>query len=128
MEAREELVQEVIANAFRTWRRLVQQGKEAVAYATPLAQYAIRQVRSGRQIGSPQNAKDILSPQARRVHGISIERISRRCPNSGVWDALLVEDRKAGPAQTATARIDLHQWLGNLSRAQPQDRARFGAG
>ena len=35
-EAREELVQEVIANAFRTWRRLVEQGKESVAYATPL--------------------------------------------------------------------------------------------
>ena len=68
-EAREELVQEVIANAFRAWHRLVRQGKGAVAYATPLAQFAIRQVRAGRRVGCRQNARDILSGESKRVHG-----------------------------------------------------------
>ena len=56
-EAREELIQEVIANSYRTFVLLVRRGKESVAYATPLAQYAIRQVNDGRRVGSHQNAQ-----------------------------------------------------------------------
>ena len=55
-EVREELVQEVVANCYRTWVLLVRRGKESVAYATPLAQYAIRQVRDGRRVGGRLNA------------------------------------------------------------------------
>jgi hypothetical protein len=117
-EAREELVQEVIANSFRTWRRLVEQGKESAAYVTPLAQYAIRQARAGRRIGSAQNRLDVLSRQAQRAHGFSVESIHRQSTQRGVWDDLLVEDRQAGPAETAAARIDLHQWFGQLPKRQ----------
>ena len=56
-ELREELIQEVIANAYRSFHRLVQQGKQAVAFPTPLAQFAIRQVRAGRRVGSRQNSE-----------------------------------------------------------------------
>ena len=45
-EAREEMVQEVTANAYRAWVRLVDRGREQVAGPTPLAQFAIRQVRA----------------------------------------------------------------------------------
>ena len=76
-ELREELIQEVIANSYRAWVLLVRRGKEAVVYPTPLAQYAIRQVRGGRRVGGRLNLHDILSPQARRHYGITIERINR---------------------------------------------------
>jgi hypothetical protein len=39
-EARAEKLQEVIANAFVAFRRLVEQGKADLAYPTPLAMYA----------------------------------------------------------------------------------------
>jgi DNA-directed RNA polymerase specialized sigma24 family protein len=45
-EAREELVQEVIANAYVAFARLLPLGKANLALATPLASFAIRQVRS----------------------------------------------------------------------------------
>ena len=51
-EEREELIAEVVANAFCAFHRLAQRGKTELAYATPLAWYAIRQVRSGR-LGAP---------------------------------------------------------------------------
>ena len=43
-EQKEELIAEVVANAYVTFSRLVQPGKTDLAYATPLAQFAIRQV------------------------------------------------------------------------------------
>ena len=42
-EAREELVAEVIAQAYRTWVRLVEQGREPIARPSPLARFALRQ-------------------------------------------------------------------------------------
>ena len=50
-EARQELAAEVVANAFCAYTRLVRRGKHDLAYPTPLAQFAIRQVRDGRRVG-----------------------------------------------------------------------------
>jgi hypothetical protein len=119
-EVREELIQEVIANCYRAWVLLVRRGKESVVYPTPLAQYAIRQVRGGRRVGGRLNAQDILSPQARRHYGITIERIDRRDPQDGIWNEQLVEDRRAGPAETAAARLDLATWFRILSKRNRQ--------
>ena len=54
-DARDEFVQEVAANAYAAFVRLIERGKEHVAFATPLARYAIRQVRAGRRVGSRLN-------------------------------------------------------------------------
>ena len=117
-ELREELTQEVVANAYQSFDRLAQRGKEAVAFPTPLAQFAIRQVRVGRRVGCRQNANDVLSLWARRINGIKIEQLNQRDPQSGTLNRLLIEDRHAGPAETAAARIDVRAWLGTLSRQQ----------
>ena len=119
-EVREELIQEVVANSYRAWVLLVRRGKESVVYPTPLAQFAIRQVRGGRRVGGRLNLQDILSPQARRHYGITVERIDRRDPQNGVWNEQLVEDRRAGPAETAAARLDLTAWLRTLSKRNRQ--------
>jgi hypothetical protein len=119
-EAKEELVQEVIANCYRTWCRLVEQGKDSEGYATPLANFAIRQVHDGRRIGGSERELDILSRQAQRRHGFAVEPIHRQGAQRGVWDELLVEDRKAGPAETAAARLDFYEWLKQLSKRNRQ--------
>ena len=115
-DAQEELIQEVIANAYCAFAQLVRRGKRAVAYPTPLAQFAIRQVRAGRRVGSRLNRKDLLSPYARRIQGITIERLDRLDDQADAWHQLLVEDQHAGPAETAAARIDVAAWMGTLSR------------
>jgi hypothetical protein len=115
-EAREELIQEAVANSYRAWVMLVRRGKESVVYPTPLAQFAIRQVLDGRRVGGRQNAQDILSPSAQRIHGFTVERFDQKDPQTGIWNEQLVEDRRAGPAQTAIARLDLATWLRTLSQ------------
>jgi hypothetical protein len=47
-ELKEELVQEAIGNAFCRYSRLVRRGKEGLAFATPLADFAIRQTLAGK--------------------------------------------------------------------------------
>ena len=114
-ESREELIQEVVANSYRAWVLLVRRGKESVAYATPLAQYAIRQVRDGRRVGGHQSAQDIMSASASKLHGFKVERFDQRDQQTGIWKEQLVEDRRAGPAATAAARLDLAAWYRTLS-------------
>ena len=115
-EAREELIQEVTANAYQAWVRLVQRGDAALAFPTPLAQFAIRQVRAGRRVGSRTSSLDILSGNARRARGLIVESLDQLDPQTGTLNHLLIEDRRAGPAETAAARMDVREWLGTLMK------------
>ncbi len=114
-EHKTELIQEVLANAYCAFVGLVRRGKADIAYATPLANYAIRQVLDGRQVGTKPNVNDVTSPYARAAHGIVVERLDRFDPDKGEWREVLVEDRHAGPAEIAAARIDVAAWLRSLS-------------
>lgn len=108
---REELVQEVVANSFVAFRRLAELDKLDLAYATPLAMYAIRQVRAGRRVGTPVNRYDVLSPANR---GVTVEHLERFDYGDCEWKEVLVEDRHAGPAETAAARLDVANWFRKL--------------
>jgi hypothetical protein len=118
LEAREELVQEVVAQAYALFVRLCQRRKPNLVYPTPLAQFAVRKVRAGRQFGSRANSRDITSPRVGMTKGFTIERLDRFNQRTGQWREALVEDRTAGPAETAVARIDWGDWLGSLSPRQ----------
>src|SRR4051812_48516559 len=63
---REEAIDEVVAFAFVTYGRLVELGKENLAYATPIARYAIAQYRAGRRVGVRANVRDVFSHNCRR--------------------------------------------------------------
>jgi hypothetical protein len=115
-ELKEELIAETIANAFCAFVRLVERGKEDITYATPLAGYAIRQVCAGRCVGTKLNVRDVSSRHAQRTKGISVERLDQFDAAEGEWREALVEDRKAGPAETAAARIDVAAWFRSLAR------------
>ena len=105
-ERRNELIAEAIANCWVSFVKLVERGLQAVIYATPLAQFAIRQVYSGRKVGGTLNKNDITSEYAQRMTQIRVERLTRYNKRKSMWLEMLVEDRKAGPAETAAARID----------------------
>jgi hypothetical protein len=128
VEAREELIQEVVAQAYSLFVRLCQRRKLALVFPTPLAQYAIKKVRAGRRLGSRSNMRDVTSPRARVAKGITIARLDRFNRRSGEWRQALVEDRTAGPAQIAETRIDFADWLKTLSTRDRQlaEKLAFG--
>jgi len=115
-EARRELIAEVVANAFVAFVRLVRRGLSDVVYPTPLAQYAIKQVRGGRRVGTKLNVRDVSSEYSQREKGYIVERLDRFDEEKGEWQEVLVEDRKAGPADTAAARVDIADWFAALPK------------
>jgi hypothetical protein len=119
-ERKDELVQEVVANAYCAFVALACAGKADVAYATPLANFAIRQVIAGRQVGTKLNTRDVLSLQAQSTCGIIVERLDTFDEEQGEWRHALIEDRRATPADIAAARIDVAAWLCSLSERNRQ--------
>jgi hypothetical protein len=115
-EARAEAVAEVVANACQAFARLVQLKKTDIAYAAPLARYGVRQTLDGRKVGGHLNVKDISSEYAQKAKGIHLERLDRYDEDEQAWNEVLVEDRRAGPADIARTRIDFSDWLASLQR------------
>lgn len=116
LERRQDLVAEAVANAYVAFVRLVDRGLINIVYPTPLAQYAIKQVRDGRRVGSSQNVRDVSSQYAQREKGFSVERLDRFDVKRREWREAIVESRKAGPAETAAARIDISRWFETLPK------------
>jgi peptide subunit release factor 1 (eRF1) len=114
-EHKDELVQEVVVNAYSAFVRLIHRGKADVAFATPLANYAIRQVIAGRRIADKSSLRDVMSPQAHSANGIVVKRLDVFDEEQCQWRQVLVEDRSATPAEIAAARIDVAAWLRSLS-------------
>ncbi len=124
---REELLAEVVANAFAAFRRLVERGKAALAHASVLAKFAVRQVRVGRRVGAKLSVLDVLSRHAQRVKGFSVESLGDRKPRSP-WQELVVENSRASPAELAGLRIDFAEWLQRLDQFRRRVALRLVAG
>lgn len=113
-EPREELVAETIANAYVAFVGLCQQGREDVAYPTPLAAYAVKQVRAGRRVGAKLNSRDVTSAWCQGRSGLSVKRLDHYDREECAWKEVVVEDRRTTPAEVAATRIDVSAWLGTL--------------
>jgi hypothetical protein len=114
-EARQEAVQEVVANACQAYARLVEQDKTAVTNATALARYGVKQTRDGRKVGGHLNCLDISSAYCQRLRNVVVDRLDRHDKDEeNAWCEVLVEDRRAGPAETAMARLDMDSLLKSL--------------
>ena len=114
-EAQAEFVQAVIAAAFVAFARLVELGKEDVVFPTALARYGVLHVRYGRSVGTRLNVQDVGSTYGQSSRRCLVQRLDRRYAN-GMWNEVLVEDHRAGPAETAAARIDIDDWFGSLPK------------
>lgn len=114
-EDREEFTAEVVARAYCGFVRLVERGMSEVAYPTPLAQYAIRQVRCGRRVGTKLNKRDVSTRYCQKANGILLERLDQLDPTDGEWKEVLVEDNRSTPAEIAGCKIDFGDWQRRLS-------------
>ena len=110
-EAREEAIQEVVANALQAYVRLVKLDKINLAYPTVLARYAVAQVNEGRKVGGHLNIHDVSSQYAQRQKNFIVERLDHFDPIKRDWDEVLVADKTTGPADIAAMRIDFTEWL-----------------
>lgn len=116
-EARQDLVEEVVANAMLAYVRLFQMGKVALAYPTVLARYGIAQVRDGRKVGGKLNVRDPLSFYCQRKKNVVVERLDRFDDEENQWqEAVVVDTRTASVPDVVAFRCDFADWLESLSR------------
>jgi len=127
-EAREDAVQETLANAMIAYRRLAERGKLEIAYPTVLARFAVAQICDGRRVGNQLNGGDVMSAYARRKHGFVLESLDQFDKMEGEWlEAVVEDDRTPIPDQVAF-RVDFPQWLAILNRRDRQIAEALAAG
>ena len=114
-DLRREMVDEVIVSALAGYARLVERGKEDLAFASALARFAVFQVRQGRQVGTRLNVRDVTSRYAQLQKGFHVERLDQFNDEENCWQEIVVEDKKSTPADVAITRIDFAEWLGTMS-------------
>jgi len=113
-EAREEFIEEVVANALQAYVRLVQQGKTDVARPGPLARYGVAQVRDHRRVGGHLNIRDVMSEYCRQRKNLTLERLDKFDQSEDQWQEILLEDRRAGPFDIVRTKLDVAAWLRSL--------------
>jgi hypothetical protein len=109
-------VQEMVAVSWMWYARATESGKDVHAFASALASYAARHVRSGRRLCGQDRAKDALSPLAQSRHGFTTSLLPQGSSLKGnaLDEALHDNTRSAVPDQVAF-RLDFPAWLGTLS-------------
>ena len=112
---RHDFVAEVVANVAVAVAQLANRGELDRAFPSSLVCYAVRQVRSGRRVGGKLNVLDVTSAYCGLKKGVRIVRFDDLAHTSIEWKDSLLEDRRAGPAETAAARLDTAAWLRSLS-------------
>jgi len=115
-EAKAEAIQEAVCNACVAFARLAELNKLDLAFPTVLGRFAVAQVRDGRKVGCKLNIRDVLSPYCQQRKNVMVERLDKFDEIEGCWLETIVEDRHAGPSETARVRLDFGDWLHSLPR------------
>ncbi len=114
-ELRHDLIEEVVANSYVAFVRLVERGHADRALPSPLARFAITQIRVGRRVGSRLRIGDAMSSYAQFRKQFTVERLDHFSEEKDGWGEILVEDKRATPADVAACRIDFAEWLRRLT-------------
>ena len=56
------------------------------------------------------------SPYAQRIKRFRVERLDHFDEQDQEWREVLIEDRHAGPSETAAARMDVAEWFDSLPK------------
>ena len=115
-ERRGEAIAEAVANSCVAYYRLVERGREQLAFATVLAAYAIKHARAGRQIGGHLNVNDVSSEYAQRRRHIQLARLDTFDVREGCWQEILLADQKTPIPEKVAFKCDFAVWLSSLRR------------
>jgi hypothetical protein len=118
-EAREEAICEAVAHAFQAFCRLVELGKWDLAYALPMARFAVAHVRAGRRVGTKSNSRDVYARRAQVFGGFGLEHLQSTSTASGNWAEMLTDDTQTPIPDQVAFRLDFRIWL---ERQQQRDR------
>ena len=115
---REEAMSEVLCNAFCAFRRLTALGKQHLAFATPLARFAVAHFWAGRRVGSKLNSNDLASVVNQRQGGFCLKSLQSGLSEEGVFIEVLADNRLTPVPDQVAFRIDFPAWLRAQNRRE----------
>jgi hypothetical protein len=129
----DDAIQETLSLAWLWFIRLIEKGKDPLAFPMVLASYAARAVKCGRRVCGQEKGKDAMSGLAQQRHGFGVESLPSSLLSSfegrystahGQHNQDVFEDRLKDNTQTPVAdqvcfRIDFPAWLTTLT---PRER------
>ena len=130
---RADKVAECVALAWRWYIRLNERGKDVRPFVMAFVFLVARAVKSGRRVTGTEKARDVMSEQAQRRHGFTVERlpasssaaheVSYADPHGqhrhDAWEERLQDNTVTPPDEQAAFRIDFVAWLKTLT---PRER------
>jgi hypothetical protein len=114
---KEDYVADVVALAWKWFKRLADRGKDATRWAKALASFATRAVRCGRRVTGQLKPRDVLSEQAQQRHGFCVGKLPdfATLTENPLAEALIDNTQTEVPEQVAF-RIDFPAWRRSRSR------------
>jgi hypothetical protein len=128
-DRKEELLAELRGLAWKWYVRLVQRGKDVLAFVSALAVYAARAVNSGRRVCGHERKKEVLSPVAQRLQGFALEALPQATSTSherlyasphgqerlDAFEERLRDNTLTPVPDQAAFRLDFPAWLRTLT-------------
>ena len=127
-EAKADALQEIAANAAVAYARLAELGKEDLAYATPLATYAVAQYRAGRRVGNRLNVRDVLSPYCQQRKHVTVESLDRFDEEENQWQEAVVEDTRTATVPDIVPKDYHFEWAKSVNLRKGADVTLIGTG
>jgi len=123
-DSRENAIAEVVALTWMWFARLVQKGKQPELFASVLAAYATRAVRSGRRLCGQEKSRDVLSPLAQACRSFTVSPLPEGSSLDGnTFDEALIDNTQTAVPDQVAFRVDFPAWL---STRTDRDRAIIG--
>ena len=111
-QSRDDAVGEAVALAWRSYLRLVEQGKDPAQFVSRFAGYAARAVKRGRRVCGQEPGQEVLSPRAQARHDFAVLRLLQRTTlNGSPLEEALLDNAVTPPPEAAAFRIDFPAWL-----------------
>jgi hypothetical protein len=117
---RQELIDEIVGICCAFYARLAERGQEERAYFTTLVRFAAAHLGHGRELGSRINVRDVLGRYCQQRNQLRVERLDEFDEAEEKWKEVLIEDKRATPADLAASRIDFAAWLETMSTVRRQ--------
>jgi hypothetical protein len=81
-QQKEDFIADMVGLAWKWFVRLVEKGKDPMDFPSALATYASKAVKAGRRLTGQERSKDVMSPVAKRKHGVKVERLPSSTPTT----------------------------------------------
>ncbi len=108
---KEELLAEMRGLAWLWFVRLADRGKDVTGFVSALATYAARAANSGRRVCGQERGKDVLSPLARRRHGLAVGTLPDHGTLGGSPLEEALRDNTRSPVDEQVCfRLDFPAW------------------